>query len=217
MFNKYFAFGIITIIVGTFISACFTPPKHTYRNRCKAKYTFADDTDYVVNNDTFTSQNIEVDRSGMNINLAMVDRLTNEVEKCLTETFGNPAVLPEEVSKTAWCRGNTTFDLPLHRECLTVKVANDWFLSQYEYGGSKHQQLPYTNGAECTYKGLPSGPCYFRVGIQDDNTIVVPPSFYLYKDALVRIATGCSYPWFHPSLAKCMEPTTKPLDNGSQP
>lgn len=208
---------ISTLFVLSVILAC-GPDKPTHKefNRCPAKYPFNDQTGYDINQDQFTAKRIAVDTSKLNINLSKVDRLTDEVEACLIKTFGNPPVMPEETIKGGKCLGST-FDLPIRRECLVVKVASDWFLSKYEYGGTHHQQLPWTNGGMCTNKGLPAGVCYYRVGIQDDLTIVVPPSFYLYKDGLVRIVTGCYDPWFADALANCMEPTTEPLGDGSEP
>lgn len=205
--SSVFLFGLIACV------KLESDPRYT---RCPGKYHFADQTDYVVHVTAKTSKNIEVDTSGLNINLNKVDRLTDEVESCLIKTFGNPPFLSEQTMKEGQCASNT-FDIPIHRECLVVKVASDWFLSKYEYGGTHHQQLPWTNGGQCTNKGLPAGVCYYRVGIQDDLTIVVPPSFYLYKDGLVRIVTGCANPWYANDLAACMEPTTNPLGDGSEP
>jgi len=196
------------------ISAC--GPHHQSFKRCDPKFYFVDQTNYDVNPKFYTPRNIAVDTSGLDINLNMIDRLTNETEQCLMDTFGNPPTLSPKVASNGWCQ-SFTFDLPVHRECLVVKVASDWFLSTYDYNGSKQQQLPYSNGGSCTDKGLPPGKCYYRVGIQDNTTIAVPPSFYLYKDGLVRIITGCKNPWYSDPLANCMNPTTQPLDNGMQP
>jgi hypothetical protein len=200
-----------------FVAACApAAARHHANNRCEATFSYSDQTNYDVFPTSTTSQNIEVDSSGLNINLSKIDRLTNEVETCLIMTFGNPSVLPDDVIQNGKCE-KSTFSIPLKKECLTVKVADDWFLSKYEYAGTHHQQLPYTNGGQCTNKGLPTGVCYYRVGIQDNMTIVVPPSFYLFKDALVRIVTGCHDPWYAEKLANCMNPTTDPLGNGSEP
>lgn len=207
---------IVHFLFILFVIVASCGPHHHATVRCQSKFWYADQTNYDVNPQFTTPKNIEVDTSGLNINLSKVDRLTDEVEQCLTDTFGNPPVLPPDVVMNGQCVG-TTFDLPIHRECLVVKVANNWFLSTNEYGGSKHQQLPYTNGGQCTNKGLPPGVCYYRVGIQDNLTIAVPPSFYLYKDGLVRIVTGCRNPWLSDPLANCMAPTTNPLDDGTQP
>jgi hypothetical protein len=208
---------VSTLLVAATLLACASDkPKHDSFVRCEPRYDYADQTNYDVHPDKTTPQNIAVDTSGLNINLAKVDRLTQEVEECLAQTFGNPPVLPPETVTNGQCVANT-FELPIRRQCLTVKVASNWFLSKYEYAGTHHQQLPYTNGGMCTNKGLPAGVCYYRAGIQDDLTVVVPPSFYLYKDPLVRIVTGCRNPWYADLLANCMGPTTEPLDDGTQP
>lgn len=211
---KFLKYSILIGFVAVMLIISCSEPAYI-RPNCKAKFYNPDQTHYVVRPNETTKQNIEVDDSGLSINLKMIDRLTNEVESCLIEKFGSPIVLDKEIVQQAQCRSNS-FDLPLPRQCLVVKVAPDWFVSQYEYGGSKHQLIPYTNGGICTDKGVPVQTCYYRAGLQDDFTIVVPPSFYLYKDPLVRIVTGCLNPWNNPQLSECMFPTTKPLDNGSQ-
>lgn len=212
MNNK--AILIIPVLIG--LVCCSSPSTHHSNNRCEAKHSYPNQTEYDVYPSALTPENIAVDVSKLNINLNKIDRLTDEVEECLIKTFGINPRLSKETIINGECE-QETFDLPIHKECLTVKVADDWFLSKYEYGGTLHQQLPYTNGGMCTNKGLPAGVCYYRVGIQDGLTIAVPPSFYLYKDALVRIVTGCHNPWYAEQLANCMEPSTNPLGDGSQP
>lgn len=204
------------LLLATIISCSSKEPNHKAYYRCDANYDFPDQTAYDIHPSLATRDFILVDASGLDINLDKIDRLTNEVEECLTKTFGNPPILSEQTVADGQCQGGT-FELPIRRQCLVVKVAKDWFLSKYEYGGTHHQQLPYTNGGMCTNKGLPAGVCYYRAGIQDDLTIAVPPSFYLYKDPLVRIVTGCRNPWYSNDLAACMEPTTDPLGNGTEP
>ena len=193
------------------IMGCGSPnPPHHRVDRCKANYSQQDQTNYDVFLTETTETNIIVDTSGLSVDLKTIDRLVNEADECLLATFGNPVIIPDDVIRDGKCISNT-FELPIKRDCLVVKIASDWHLSQYEYGGSKHQLLPYTNGGNCTYKGLPDGVCYWRAGIQDNLTIVVPPSMYLLKDPLVKITTGCKDPWYAPKLAKCMTPTTNPL------
>lgn len=203
---------LFTIAI-TIIIACSSAKEiHRAHVRCEARYRFPDQTSYDVSPEKTTKTNIAVDTSGLNINLDKIDRLTSEVEECLSKL---PPLSKEDVMNGQCV--SATLELPIKRECLTVKVASDWFLSKYEYNGTHHQQLPYTNGGQCSYKGLPTGVCWYRCGIQDNLTIVVPPSFYLYKDPLVRIATGCANPWYVSSLANCMEPTTSPLGDGTEP
>lgn len=184
--------------------------------RCPEVYSFPDQTNYEININLISPKNIAIDTSGLNISAKLVDRLTDEVEECLIKTFGNPPTIPVEVQQAGSCPGET-FQLPIRRQCLTVKVANDWFLSENEADGSKQQLLPFVAGYGGCGKGLSGdGPCYWRAGIQNNLTIVTTPSFYLYKDPLVKITTGCTNAWFAAKLAECMTPTTKPLSNGTE-
>lgn len=186
------------------------------QERCSAIYDFPDQTSYEVNANLLSPKSIAIDTSGLNISTKLVDRLTDEVETCLIKNFGNPPILPPDVQRDGSCPGET-FQLPIRRQCLTVKVANDWFLSENEADGSKQQLLPFVAGYGGCGKGLSGDdPCYWRAGIQDNLTIVTTPSFYLYKDPLVKITTGCTNAWFDAKLAACMLPTTKPLSDGSE-
>lgn len=179
-------------------------------NDCPDTYHFKDQTSYEVNPEFTTKNGIAVDPTGQNISPDLIDGLTDEVENCLIEAFGFPPVIPEEVMRDSMCVGET-FDLPIHRECLTVKIPDDWLLS---CDGSQ-QLLPNIAPRElCEAKGLtptPECPCRWRAGIQDNQTIVVTPSLYLYKDPLIRIVTGCNNPWGHPILSHCAKPSTPPL------
>lgn len=181
-------------------------------NKCAPVYDFPDQTDYDVRATVLSAKGISIDSSGLKISSKLVDRLTDEVETCLIKQFGNPPTIPSNTQIEGQCKDNT-FQLPIKRECLTVKVANDWILSR----DGTQQMLPYIAGYGDCGKGLPTdGPCYWRAGIQDDLTIVVPPSFYLYKDPLVKITTGCRNPWLSSQLSDCMSPTTDPLGNGNE-
>lgn len=211
--NIKILFSLLSLLVGC---NSWEPPTHHANIRCEAKYSQPDQTGYDVHPNQLTIKNIAVDTSGLDINLNKIDRLTDEVEECLFKLQKQFPQFSDEMAQSGQCESKT-FNLPISRECLTVKVASDWFLSKYEFNGTHHQQLPYTNGGMCTNKGLPPGVCYYRVGIQDNLTIVVPPSFYLYKDGLVRIATGCHNPWYMDVLAACMEPSTPPLGSGNEP
>lgn len=184
-------------------------------SRCTPTYYWPDQTHYDVSPNVKTTKNIDVDTSGLNINLEVIDRLTSEVETCLS-SFGNPPHLNNKIMIDADCQSET-FDLPIHTECLTVKVAKDWFLSDLDFAGSKQQLLPYVAGYGDCGKNFSYGPCYWRAGIQDNLTIVSTPSFYLYKEPILKIATGCKNPWNSPELAACMVPTTNALDDGNQP
>lgn len=213
------------ILTATFVILCLIilsngcGPDHNIYNRCSQKYVYSPQTKYDINPTWFTTNNIAVDTSGLNINPNRIDRIVNEVESCLVAAYGNPIVLPPDVVKNGLCEKNT-FDVPLHRECLVVKIAGDWKLSQYELGGSLQQLLPYTNGGTCKDKGLPdpNAVCYYRNAVQDYYTAVTPPACYLLKDAVVRLLTGCHNPWYAGEVfSACMTPSTGPLDDGSGP
>ncbi len=158
----------------------------------------------------FTTPNgIRVDPTGQKVSAALVDRVTDEVERCLTETFGDPPRIPADVVKAGVCRADT-FALPLPRSCIVVKVPDDWTLNC----DKTQQVLPLlTPGCDPAKHQTPTPecPCRWRAGFQEPNVIVTTPSFFLYKDVLIRTATGCANPWGHPALMKCANPTTDPL------
>jgi hypothetical protein len=169
-----------------------------------------------VNATGTTPKGIAVDSSGLNINYARIDRLTDETEACIAKAY--PAgVMPPDVVLTAACF-RPAISLTAPRSCMTVKVISDWFLSSVvsPIDGSKQQMIPGIVATGCTEKGMPSGDCYRRVGILNYRTIVTPPAMYLYKQGVVELMTGCVAPWSVPALAACMTPTTGPLDNGSE-
>lgn len=173
-------------------------------------YNYANQFNYEVDFNQSTPQGIALDLSGQDVSPELIDRLTDEVEKCLAETFGNPPVLPPAVVQDAQCR-DSTFRLPIDRECFAVKIPNDW---QISCDGTQ-QVLPISSTAYvapdelCEAKGLtvtPECPCRWRAGLQDDYIIVSTPSLYVYKDPLIRMVTGCNNPWGHPALARCASP-----------
>lgn len=200
--------NIISKITLFFVAVCFVFA--ACEEDCPVNYYYADQTDYNVDAYLTTPDGLDLDASGLPIDPILVDRLTRETEDCLIENFGNPPVIPPEVVEAAACRHNS-FDLPIERECLTVKIPDDCFLSH----DNKQELLP----AEapdyiCEAKGLSPDEghsCHWRAGIQDNWTIVSCPSLYLYKDPLIRIATGCNDLWKHPLLARCAAPSTSSL------
>jgi len=180
-------------------------------DNCQPNYFYQDQTTYEVNPEFTTSQGIDIDTTGQNISLELIDQLTDEVEDCLIKTFGFPPIITERIMQQGMCLYET-FELPINRECLTVKIPDDWILSCK----GDQQVLPALAPAEYCIeqeKGIPTSecPCRWRAGIQDNLTIVTTPSLYLYKDPLIRIVTGCNNPWGHPALAHCATPSTPPL------
>lgn len=174
------------------------------------RYTYTNQFNYEVDFNQTTPQGIAIDLSGQDVSPELIDRLTDEVEQCLAETFGNPPVLPPAVVQDAQCRDDT-FSLPINRECFAVKIPNDW---QISCDGTQ-QVLPISSTAYvapdelCEAKGLtvtPECPCRWRAGLQDNYIIVSTPSLYVYKDPLIRMVTGCNNPWGHPALSQCASP-----------
>ena len=192
---------------------------------CPQLFPQLNQTTYTVNAALTTPKGIPYDPSGLPINPALIDRLTDEVEACLTKAFPDGNILStvgqrDDALDGAACGPSHHFALPITRSCLKVKVASDWHLSMDEFDGSKQQQLhdvALDAGATCGKGQTGAGACYWRAGVQDKVTIVTTPSFYLFKQPLVEIITGCAYPWSSPTLSACMTPTTAPLSNGTAP
>ena len=92
-------------------------------------------------------------------------------------------------------------------------------MSQNEFAGSRQQLLhdASSDAGDCGKGENGQGACYWRAGVQDHVVIVTTPSMYLYKDPLVRIITGCAFPWSSPRLTACMRPTTAAMSDGAGP
>jgi hypothetical protein len=170
-------------------------------------YRYESQFEYAVTPAFTTPSGIPVDPSGQDVSAETVDAQTAEVEACLAREFGSPPHLPPEVRRAADCL-EETFALPIPRGCFAVKVPADWTLSC----DGDQQVLPSrAPDALCLAKGLvPTDdcPCRWRAGLEDDGRVVVTtPSFHMFKDPLVRLATGCNNPWAHPKLARCATPS----------
>lgn len=178
--------------------------------QCKRNY-FQTHTNYKVNADQKTGSGIKVDTSGQDISLELIDQLTLEVELCLEEEFPE-GKLPREVRIEANCLDDN-FE-SLHRECIQIKIPNNW---QYSCDGSQQVLQDEAPQYLCDQKGMSNSACTcnWRAAIQDEYTIIVTPSLYMYKDPLIRIITGCNNPWGHEKLAKCATPSVPKLPAGN--
>ena len=148
------------------------------------RYNFYNQFSYKVRPTAKTAQGMAVDLTGQDVSLNQIDNLTNEVEKCLEDTFGNPPRLPDDVRQKADCLVET-FALPIKRECFVVKIPDDWAFS---CDGTQQVLTQSAPAERCYEKGLTptqTCPCRWRAGIQDDSIIVVTPNLFLYKDPLV--------------------------------
>jgi len=166
-------------------------------------YNFANQFNYKINAKQITPEGIQVDTSGQHIDLNKIDKIFDDTERCLKEQFGKPPVISSELAQSAQCL-NKTFDLPIHRRCITIKIPSDWVM------GCNGQELLPALAPEnlCEAKGLKSDtncPCRWRAGIEHNFTIVVTPDLYLLKDPLIRMVTSCNNPWVG-KLAICAKP-----------
>jgi len=163
---------------------------------------------------SITNDGTHFDPMDQNISPQLIDQLTNQVEDCLHTTFPN-SQLTDTVIHQSVCLNNR-FTYPIDRKSFNIVVANNWVLS---CDGSQ-QLLPQpviSGNAGCLAKGETSSiqcPCRWRAGIKCPNVLITTPSFYLYKDILIRWITNCSNPWNSPELVNCANPSTNPLSLG---
>lgn len=158
---------------------------------------------YEFNYDIITAQGIKVDTGGQDVDFDLLDKMTNEVQKCLLKTFGRNGKIPTRIQKEAYC-SEIEFDPKIKKECLNIKIPTNWIWSNTQY----NMQLLNDNAPfeGCARKGQKKedGPCKWRAGISDSNIIVVTPNLYLYKDPLVKLITSCMGPWENKELSNCM-------------
>ena len=176
-----------------------------------APFRFLSQFDYEVNPTLVTPKGIEVDLSGQSISLEDIDRKVAEVEDCLAKTFSGGQI-PEEDFASGQCQ-KKTFNPHVCRDCLVVKIPNDWELScnNNPQTNQPFQLLPlshttYDPTPGCIAKGLmptPECPCRWRAGLQDNHIIVATPDLYNFKDPLIRYITGCNGFWYDEKLAAC--------------
>lgn len=177
---------------------------------------------YDVHPTLTTPKGIRVDPTGQPVDLLVIDRLTDEVEACLKEQIGTGPDIPSNIAKDGLC-GDCSYNWPIDRSRIVVKIPSDWTLSC----DKTEQVLPVLAGdLGCLAKGLTPTekcPCRWRALLQTVETngadgasgvIVTTPNFFLYKDPLIRMVTGCQKVWADPALAKCASPTTAPLYHG---
>lgn len=124
-----------------------------------------------------TLSGIQVDSTGQIVDLNKIDRLTSELEQCL--------------------------NILIKRSCLYVKIPNDWFYSSCT--GEELLDIPAPPNL-CQEKSLDiqKCSCYWRVAIQNDNTIITPPGFKLYKAELARMVTGINDIWHSKEIVECL-------------
>ncbi|MEK9152729.1 MAG: hypothetical protein AAB692_05170 [Patescibacteria group bacterium] len=212
--NNRFAFA-------AFLAAVFACPPASldpaYPSDCPTYANWDYGFHYQVHPGFKTPDGIQVDPTGQQISPRLVDRLTRETERCLEETFGNPPRIPDELLGPSDCIKGDSFPLPFRRDCFAVKVPDNW---SWADANPRQQVLADKAPAGgCIDKGqcktTEGCDCHWRAGVQG-RVVVTTPSFYIYKDALIRLMTGCGNPWAVPEFARCAAPTTAPDSMGDQ-
>src|SRR5437762_2354130 len=101
----------LTLVLGTvllfsgFVTGCYDPS-------------------YQVVTTLTSPKGVRIDPSSNDVDPVAVDCIIDKVEQCLIRKFGNPAVIPEELAASARC-SSRTFDLPLARHRLRLKIPNE--------------------------------------------------------------------------------------------
>ncbi len=131
---------------------------------------------YVVRANTTTPAGLPVDTSGVVVDLADIDRRAAAVAACLGKrpTVGCPVIKIAPVT---------------HPSCVGPYELLD----------------VVAPGFGCAEKGQEATtrcPCRWRVIIQSDGSVVIPPDLYNLGGALAAIDTGTD-PWLNPAFAKC--------------
>ena len=185
-------------LISITLTGCYQTDCWEYKSR-----RFLSQCGYAVNTTDITPEGISVDTTNQQTSLDLIDSLFLETEECLMKNFNG--IIPEEVRIAADCP-LLNFPLPIIRSCISVKIPDDWM-----WNTDNTQQLLNLSAPEelCKVKGLSGEGCKWRAAIQNDTTIVITPDFYLLKDPLIRIVTGCNNPWAHPLLAECATNGTK--------
>lgn len=128
-----------------------------------------------------------------------IEEIVFQVEQCLAPYVRTG--IPE--GSAGWC---PSAYLGLERRCLTIAVRP----SILSCDGHSQLLPDLADPRSCLAKGVtPTADClcHWREGIQDEQTAVCTPDLSVLKDPIVRIATGCAYPWNVPALTECMRAT----------
>jgi hypothetical protein len=135
-------------------------------------------TSYEVDPAIITAGGIRVDDPLRELDLEELDRQTDFLEDCL--------------------------EIPIERDCLTVKVAPDWYISPCSGQELFPCEMPeqVCLDKELTEEDLEVCPCSCRAIIQDETTVVVTPNLLLYRGELARMITGENNPW--PNYSHCL-------------
>jgi hypothetical protein len=154
--------------------------------------------DYEITDTTFTSNKIEIDTTGQDIDLELIDEIVDRTEECLLNV-----VLSTEEAEDGWCYRQIYSPAPIKRNCLLIKIPDDWTMSCDGKEQVLKDKAPFEGCAAKGFDKDPDCPCRWRAAIQDTYVIVITPNLRLLGDPLVKLATGCDAPWNTPQLAAC--------------
>lgn len=184
-------------------------------------YSFGEFDSYTFNSSLKTPKGIAYDPSGQDISPQLIDQITDQVELCLYQAFGETpgqsvSIDLSSIRQTYTCF-NDSLHLPIDRQGFNVIIPSNWQLSC-----DKSQQVLATVaggvGTVCDFGEVATADClcHWRAGIKCPDTLITTPSFYLYPDVLIRHTLGCADPWASAQLANCASPLTQPLSDGSK-
>ncbi|OGH92642.1 MAG: hypothetical protein A2563_03135 [Candidatus Magasanikbacteria bacterium RIFOXYD1_FULL_40_23] len=167
--SSKFVFAILLLCIG-----CLDKP--TYNCWC------ANITNYEVSPTTTTPDGIDVDDSGMAVDLDLLDRETTDLEQCLR--------------------------LSIDRLAFVVKIAPNWFTSP----GSSQQGFPCSIDPSLCFGGQPPpNPDYLCAcagAVQPPNIVVLPPNLLAYRHELIHLITHAVHG--DPKFAQCENPLPNP-------
>lgn len=136
-----------------------------------------------------------------NFNQTTPDGVKTDLSGQGTELLGQ---IDTKIKETETCVKKLIPDFSINRQCLRVKIPNDWVLSC----DGTEQLLPWNAPQElCNQKGFlpdPNCPCLWRAGYQKPDILVSTPNLHLFKDPLIRMFTNWNNPW-EGIISECSE------------
>ncbi len=188
-FFQKFLFLVLVTLVSILYTTIFGAIFGCDHKICYFMYGVKNGTHYETNIDVTTVSGISIDRSGYQIDLQKLDKLTDELELCLGDVYD-----AYYERKDFW----------IDRSCLNIKIAPDWFTApcpdtpevfpcelQPLLCDYKEERLE-RGCAETDYFKLDG--CYCAGIIQDGNIIIVTPDLAAYKHELLHVLLDANDP-----------------------
>jgi len=166
------------IFLALMLGGCWRQTTPTPGNRCVGAGHWRSGQIWPVTPNVVTPGGAHVDTSGFTVDLADIDARVKAVAEC--------------------------FGATVQDACPVIKIAPGATRSCY----GDYLLLPVgdSDPTGCLRKGqtpTPECPCRWRVLIQRDGSIAVPPDLYNLGDALARIFGHVDDPWLNDKTAKC--------------